>query len=922
MSISGIGATPTPAPHHKKQTVKQAPTEKPASNPSQVPVNSSPSPKPAQVTTQKDTQGDNKAAQLGAGSYLIQKNQTGANSGAQVAKALQENADGKNTLLQTGSGLQGNHTGENSAALIGSGTQFNQHGANTLQDAGVGGQANFNGDNRASKVGNLTQSTTVGANKANNIGIAAQDTHSGENVLWSAGQGSQSNVDGTNTAVGVTQVKQTNQHGDNVAFGGAPGQGAIGAAQGAVGAAVGAAAAAYSGDALNTSLASAAAGQAALAAGSIEGAISGAEGSVAGVSGSIAGALSGAIGAAAGSSGVVAGIIGSPEGVQKGLQGAQAGFKGAQAGFYGDKNGASEGVNKALLAGGEALQAPQTSLTQAGLKPGADKANPFVSPNVTQEQTQVAQTNNGVVNKPDPVDVFVVDDFNPDLKNPGQQNQNGEGFNHGETVSSIIQKGGNQPNLEAKVKIKVHDVNVNVGNDSNRTQVIADALGKIATRAKQDPNSVDAVNLSQEQSSQTPQSKKVQEQIDQLTTLGIPVVVAADNFGPDKPNQLAPDSAVTVASADENNHLNNDSGPGDIVAVGRSTSFAAPQVTAIAGYEKQHGFTPAQIEADLKNKQAENGGVLPGTTFDDVYTAAPTVSPFSTTGGSTVAGPTTDKANPFVRSNVPQEQTQVTTEAPLPTGADQPPIGANQPTINTPQFANDEQTLTDGSSKFTTFTTPVTNSPSVAQLPSVVQASNGGNNKAMGYYSVAQTNTNGKNIAKNNAGPVTITGSNNEVRAQANTGVVTIDGNSNRARLVNNDQVNLGGADNTFNSNNSALSTETITGLNGGSGNTGVITGGSNSDTVIVSAGDHNNYLFNGGAGDDSIDLNGTIQDWKITSNDQGKTFIAVNGTDTVIFSDVESINIGGVKVPVSEFVPAVPAETPTPVNQGDFAIL
>jgi len=215
------------------------------------------------------------------------------------------------------------------------------------------------------------------------------------------------------------------------------------------------------------------------------------------------------------------------------------------------------------------------------------------------------------------VNVVQIDDFNPEKD---QANGKGQYFNHGETVASILQSGGSDQQLGKAVAL--NKVNIDHGEaPEQRSAAISKALSKVITSAMLDRSKVDVVNLSQQDAEATQNCQIVRQKIKMLQDMGIPVVVAADNLGHNTPNQLAYNNAFVVQSTDENGNLQEDSGPGNVNAVGRSTSFAAPQLAPVIGYYKKQGYSIDQIHQLLQ----QQGNFFSGAKFDDVFTADTTV---------------------------------------------------------------------------------------------------------------------------------------------------------------------------------------------------------------------------------------------------------------------------------------------------------
>ena len=209
------------------------------------------------------------------------------------------------------------------------------------------------------------------------------------------------------------------------------------------------------------------------------------------------------------------------------------------------------------------------------------------------------------------INVVQIDDFVSEKNSP---NNKGQFFNHGETVASILEAGGATPELGPDVQVSKLNID-DGGSGQNRTKNISKALDKVILAAQQNPDSVDAVNISQQDAQAGMSEQAIRDKIVQLQNLGIPVVVAADNFGSTTPNQLAPESALVVQSTDANGNILPSSGPGNVRAEARSTSFAAPQVAPMVGYLKKQGYSVDQIQQAMSQFN-----FFPGVQVPDVYT--------------------------------------------------------------------------------------------------------------------------------------------------------------------------------------------------------------------------------------------------------------------------------------------------------------
>jgi len=168
-----------------------------------------------------------------------------------------------------------------------------------------------------------------------------------------------------------------------------------------------------------------------------------------------------------------------------------------------------------------------------------------VSAGGLQGAQQLGQQFNGLVsNAPN---VAVIDDFSTS--------------NHGREISGIIQNGGSNT--------QGFDVTQNGGGASG----VASALDNVIGQAKSGKH-FDAVNLSQQNFQASQGTQAVQQRIQVLEQMGIPVVVAAGNGGPGQTNQYAIGASYVAASGSP------DSGRGNVLGAGQTTSQAAANVTA------------------------------------------------------------------------------------------------------------------------------------------------------------------------------------------------------------------------------------------------------------------------------------------------------------------------------------------------------
>jgi hypothetical protein len=141
--------------------------------------------------------------------------------------------------------------------------------------------------------------------------------------------------------------------------------------------------------------------------------------------------------------------------------------------------------------------------------------------------------------------IAVIDDFV----------SNDKGFQHGSEVASTASSAAGGASIEKL--------------DGRGPAAIASSLTQLRDRAKAG-DKVDVVNISQFVQGSNPQ---IQGLISELKSLGVPVVVAAGNNGPSQANGIGGGAAVTAANG------TNQSGPGNVTGNGRTTSFAAADVS-------------------------------------------------------------------------------------------------------------------------------------------------------------------------------------------------------------------------------------------------------------------------------------------------------------------------------------------------------
>lgn len=187
--------------------------------------------------------------------------------------------------------------------------------------------------------------------------------------------------------------------------------------------------------------------------------------------------------------------------------------------------------------------------------------------------------------------VAVIDDF------VAEEN----GFNHGQSITGIIQQGSG---ADAVL------YNIDQANGDRWGNTI-EALGDIARRAEAGER-FDAVNLSQQDWAINDSTNGVSQAIADLQTrFGIPVVVAAGNNGPAMGNSLAQTAALVV----ENSQLGQEgrvagSGLGNIRSEGEFTSQATANVTARLAQLRAQGFDGQSAVRAVQLESAWEGGSL------------------------------------------------------------------------------------------------------------------------------------------------------------------------------------------------------------------------------------------------------------------------------------------------------------------------
>jgi hypothetical protein len=215
--------------------------------------------------------------------------------------------------------------------------------------------------------------------------------------------------------------------------------------------------------------------------------------------------------------------------------------------------------------------------------------------------------------------IHVIDIFTP--------NTTDRNFNHGETTSGMILSGSTDASLTGKMVIHRYNVGQPAGSLLWQTDEwagkIAMVLETIIAKARMNPASVDAVNISLQDFDDTPNARRVRKRINELLLMGIPVAVAAGNLGPEARNTLVARNAFVV-SATEGGALRPESGVGNVRAEGRSTSFATAAVTPLLARAHAEGKSLSEIRQRIEQEMALWGGTLPPTRGEDVFGDFPT----------------------------------------------------------------------------------------------------------------------------------------------------------------------------------------------------------------------------------------------------------------------------------------------------------
>ncbi len=246
------------------------------------------------------------------------------------------------------------------------------------------------------------------------------------------------------------------------------------------------------------------------------------------------------------------------------------------------------GGGSSSFAGNPAIQPRPQPLPQPVPQPlpQAVPGQPPVPTPVPVQQPPVQQPPAGRRNDPNRITVYQIDVFRPD----------NTGFNHGNAIADTLRGGGQTPGLANQVTLKQIDVS---GSNSPEqfTRRVSSALQTVLAQA-QSGQDVDAVNLSLQDFQATASIPEVRNLIGQLSAMGIPVVVSAGNGGPNQVNQLVGPGAFIVESM-TNGMVNGNSGRGNIRANGRTTSFAAANLTPQIAQMINAGMTLQQVQQAL-----------------------------------------------------------------------------------------------------------------------------------------------------------------------------------------------------------------------------------------------------------------------------------------------------------------------------------
>ncbi len=166
---------------------------------------------------------------------------------------------------------------------------------------------------------------------------------------------------------------------------------------------------------------------------------------------------------------------------------------------------------------------------------------------------------------------------------------NGSGFNHGQEVATTIQAGGAQTlqfNLAGKAG----------SNEEKIDASLKDVLAQVQAGAD-----IDVVNLSQFNPSNNADMESIRQTIDQLGALGVPVLVAAGNNGPNARNALGNSANAILVENTVGGAVSAQSGQGDVAFEGRTTSFATAGLSGQLATRLAQGQSLAQILASVSS---------------------------------------------------------------------------------------------------------------------------------------------------------------------------------------------------------------------------------------------------------------------------------------------------------------------------------
>lgn len=127
----------------------------------------------------------------------------------------------------------------------------------------------------------------------------------------------------------------------------------------------------------------------------------------------------------------------------------------------------------------------------------------------------------------------------------------------------------------------------------NRLASMSTALDNLIERAR-NGETIDAVNISQQDFGNSGLAGEVRRKIDLLSDLGVPVAVAAGNNGPNQKNSLTGTKSFNVMST-TNGTVNRTSGTGNVSAEGQTTSFATANLAVQLARLRAQGLSNGQI---------------------------------------------------------------------------------------------------------------------------------------------------------------------------------------------------------------------------------------------------------------------------------------------------------------------------------------